>query len=699
MRTSLLFAACITASGLGAQHLPCATTEMQNAWFAEHPELKARFDSAQAMAAREDAILFQQGYQQLQARSAAASMYTIPVVFHILHQGGSENISDAQVRDAVDILTRDFNLMNSDTSDVVPAFKSLIGNPQITFVLASKDPSGKCTNGILRHYDENTIWNNTSKNYKYTWPSNRYLNIYVVKSIGSGAAGYTYLPGSGIPGSMDAIVILSTYVGSIGTGQPALSRALTHEVGHWLNLPHTWGNSNQPGVSCGDDGVSDTPVTKGFTSCNLSNASQCNPGIIENMQNYMDYAYCQRMFTLGQAIRMQNALNSSVAGRSTLSSSANLQFTGVTNPLTSCAPLVDISVAGNYTVCAGKPLTLLSFTSNANPTSYVWDAGPNGSLSDPNIPNPTVTFDAIGTLTVTLVASNDAGSDAASVVITVKEPWADVVSTHAESFEATTLPNSWTIYNSGSQGWTRHATVGSEGSASMYVRGEQMPKNSVAILESPAYDFKNNPGATFSYKYAYRRASSSNKDLFIIQASADCGGTWVNIYAPSVAQLAQGSGGTGAALYVPAEQEWKIYDQLANHPLFRPFTDESNVRIRFYFKEDVDGTGYGNRFYLDDVQFSVPVGVNELSRNYGYKAYPSPSQGLINIEYTLSDPAMVNWELVNISGMKVAEGLKTSQTEGTHRIQLNTDDALPAGLYFMNLTIDGATMSRKLLIQ
>src|SRR5690606_23662564 len=122
--------------------------------------------------------------------------FTIPVVFHILHTGGTENISDDQVKDAVRILTEDFNKLNPDTSDVVAAFKNKIGNPEVTFVLATKDPQGNCTNGIVRHWDALTDWKSNFSSYKYSWPRDRYLNIYVVKSIGGGAAGYTYLPGS-----------------------------------------------------------------------------------------------------------------------------------------------------------------------------------------------------------------------------------------------------------------------------------------------------------------------------------------------------------------------------------------------------------------------------------------------------------------------------------------------------------------------
>src|SRR5688572_10697403 len=174
MRKFILPAALMMAARLAAQQPLCHTTEMQNAWFEAHPELKAGYEQLQKEAAETDKAMFQYGYQQMGAKSSGAS-FTIPVVFHILHQGGSENISDDQVTDAVNILTRDFSKMNADTNDVVGAFKNKIGNPEITFVLATKDPSGNCTNGIVRHWDPKTDWSNSFNNYKYSWPSSRYL--------------------------------------------------------------------------------------------------------------------------------------------------------------------------------------------------------------------------------------------------------------------------------------------------------------------------------------------------------------------------------------------------------------------------------------------------------------------------------------------------------------------------------------------
>src|SRR5436189_2629563 len=231
MKKILSYFLALTSPLLLAQEY-CKTTEVLNDWFTKNPQYKPSFEAGRAKLRQLDKL----SSEHTNAKPVATAMFTVPVVFHILHTGGNECISDAQVQDAVSILTRDYNKLNADTSNVVAAFKNLIGNVKIEFQLATRDPNGNCTNGIIRHWDANTYWDWDFSNYVYTWPSNRYMNVYVVKSLGGQAAGYTFLPGSGIPPNVDAIVVESSYVGSIGTSNAFTSRVLTHEAGHWFGL-------------------------------------------------------------------------------------------------------------------------------------------------------------------------------------------------------------------------------------------------------------------------------------------------------------------------------------------------------------------------------------------------------------------------------------------------------------------------------
>ena len=311
----------IGSLGVLAQNKHCFTDEAMKVWFKTHPEMQKEYLRLQEEAAAQDKIDYTNAYKKNGNKTAAVAAYTIPVVFHVLHLGGSENISDAQIKDAVKVMTRDYRKQNADTTNIIAAFKPLAADINFEFQLATKDPSGNCTTGITRHFTAGTDWTGNPGEFFNTWPSNQYLNIYVVRSINTGqnAAAYTFLPGS-VGGGMDAIVSLHDYVGSIGTSSPFRARTLTHEAGHWFNLAHVWGGTNQPGISCGNDGVTDTPITKGYSYCpgSAAAAAICNPTITENYQNYMEYSYCDIMFTQGQSARMTTCINNTVMGRNNL---------------------------------------------------------------------------------------------------------------------------------------------------------------------------------------------------------------------------------------------------------------------------------------------------------------------------------------------------------------------------------------------
>jgi hypothetical protein len=258
---SLVFGTGISAFA----QMNCGTTEALKKLYLQHPELGQLQDNDNS---------------SFSHRSADDStVYIIPMVFHVIHTNGTENISDAQIYDQMAILNRDFRMLNSDAAVVSAsnsggidsAFMNHAADCRIEFRLAQLDPNGNCTNGIDRIYSHKT--NNADDNSKLNpWPRDKYLNIWVINTMASvGTAGYAYYPGAtaGPLYPYDGIIILNDYIGSIGTSNVNSSRALTHEIGHYLNLPHTWGSTNDPGVACGDDGVSDTPVTKGHTACGI----------------------------------------------------------------------------------------------------------------------------------------------------------------------------------------------------------------------------------------------------------------------------------------------------------------------------------------------------------------------------------------------------------------------------------------------
>ena len=164
----------------------------------------------------------------------------------------------------MEILNADFRKLNADTGQIVAGFVDIAADVDVEFRLAKRDPSGNCHSGINRLQDELTYEGNNEMKQLIHWPRNSYMNVYVAASA-AGAAGYTNYP-SDWGANTDGIVLKHDYVGSIGTSNTYRSRTLTHECGHWLNLPHTWGSSNNPNEeeNCDvDDGVEDTPLCLG----------------------------------------------------------------------------------------------------------------------------------------------------------------------------------------------------------------------------------------------------------------------------------------------------------------------------------------------------------------------------------------------------------------------------------------------------
>ncbi|MBI3502387.1 MAG: T9SS type A sorting domain-containing protein [Bacteroidetes bacterium] len=252
------------------------------------------------------------------------TIYKIPVVVHIVYNTSSQNITDAQVQSQITVLNEDYRRLNADKSNTPSAFSSVAADAEIEFCLATVSPSGGATTGIIRKSTSSTSFIDDDK-VKYSssggddaWPASSYLNLWVC-NLGGGLLGYAQFPGGA--SATDGVVINYQYFGRGGSaGAPYdLGRTATHEVGHWFNLHHIWGDAN-----CGDDLVSDTPTQQtsnygcpGFPHTTCSNGSNG-----DMFMNYMDYTDdgCMNMFSLGQKSRMRALFGTSGARVSILSS-------------------------------------------------------------------------------------------------------------------------------------------------------------------------------------------------------------------------------------------------------------------------------------------------------------------------------------------------------------------------------------------
>jgi hypothetical protein len=238
----------------------------------------------------------------------APSLITIPVVVHILYDNASQNISDAQVQSQIDELNLDYRAKNADHSLVPAYFTPYAGDMGFQFSLARVDPSGAPTSGIVRKYTAIQYFGlddrikASAQGGDDAWDSDQYLNIWV-GNLSGGVLGYASLPGG--PKSKDGVVIKTDVFGTINTSYPFnRGRTAVHEIGHWLNLRHLWGDAD-----CGDDLVEDTPPQRGPTrGCPSGEQHSC--GTTPHGDMYMDYMdftndACMFMFTAGQGQRMK----------------------------------------------------------------------------------------------------------------------------------------------------------------------------------------------------------------------------------------------------------------------------------------------------------------------------------------------------------------------------------------------------------
>lgn len=249
------------------------------------------------------------------AGSRRAAIAVIPVVVHVVYSDNTGNISDAQIQTQIDVLNQDYRAANTDKGKVPQVWSTLVADPQIRFVLATVDPSGNQSNGITRTQTNMPSFTTDDKVKSAgsggtdPWPSDHYLNIWVC-SLGGGLLGYAQFPGG--PPATDGVVILHTAFGTTGTAAAPfnLGRTTTHEIGHWLNLIHIWGDR----LDCsGTDLVDDTPPQQApnYGKPVFPHVT-CNNGPNGDMfMNYMDYVDddSMLMFTPGQVARMSATLD------------------------------------------------------------------------------------------------------------------------------------------------------------------------------------------------------------------------------------------------------------------------------------------------------------------------------------------------------------------------------------------------------
>jgi len=392
----------------------------------------------------------------------------VPIVFHIVHDYGAEYVSDNDIFAALKDINEVYSRTNYyDTANIIPTYKGNIpgtqvkymGNAHIQFKLAQMDPNGNPSKGITRRRSYQTYF--ASQQAKADqWPPQSYMNIWIIKkwepSQPSGLLAYALKPGS-----VNNTEYLY-YDGVICIYYGLSDHTLAHELGHTMNLDHTWGGTNDPEVECGDDGIDDTPPTKGHQSwgcvpaafydtvCASNYLHVYDSGSVQNLfnihlnpgqsltidypdtvnsQNIMDYTGCDRMFTYLQTVAIRTALKSTTANRFNLFDSLNLLHTGITDAAGNIKPLTDIAPTADFSfnqitndpskreernfICTNSSLTLTNRSWNDTIATADWTftdaAGVVNTTSGLN--TVSTQFANPGWASISLTATSNAGSN------------------------------------------------------------------------------------------------------------------------------------------------------------------------------------------------------------------------------------------------------------------------------------------------
>ena len=633
----------------------------------------------------------QQYFNRLSAKWAVTdtALYVIPVVFHVMHDCGPENISKSQIEDATRIMNLDFQARHPDTSAVIPLFKPIVGNCRVEFRLATKDPNGNCTEGITRHQTQLTYGGDDALKAVVQWPPNRYLNIWVSNYITYfSAAAYATLPGSAA--GNDGIVICYNYVGSIEMGLPQGRHILSHETGHFLNLQHTWGNSSGPGLSgnCNiDDGVADTPNTIGSNfACDVAQAI-CQAGVVENVQNIMDYSSCDIMFTQGQVARMQAALNSTISNRNNLWSLANLAKTGTTTGYLSpsCKPIAMLCDKP-IMMCTGQSFTVKNQTYGGDSSQFQWSF-PGSTQLTSTVRNPTIQYLNPGTYDLKLTAFNSAGSS-----VFERTGFVEVIASIGsplpvnQGFEENDFPYpSWKTESETGYNWLQTSQAAQSGNSSLYHPAEGAIMDKKATLYTCAYNFTDASAPFFNFKMAFARPAQS-VDALKVYMSVDCGNSWTLRYSKTGSSLVTSA--DTSLQFIPSPADWR---QEAFNIV--PAIGKPNVRFRFEFTYK----GGGN-IYLDALNIGGLVAAkSDLKQSFETRIIPNPAQSEAVLEIDAPSSTKIDAALFGVDGRLVETLHHQCVIAEKHSVTIRRPKS--PGLYFLQLQVNGAPSVHKICFE
>jgi hypothetical protein len=760
MKKALLLFGFFAMSTVGFSQRTCATMSNLEQLKAADPTLETRM-----LQIENQTRDFLKSNSSLQTAGTAA-VVNIPVVVHVVYNTAAQNISDAQIQSQIAVLNEDFRRLNADKVNTPSAFATTAADAEITFCLASKSPTGAATTGIVRKsttvtaFSDNNAVKYSSQGGDDAWPSSSYLNLWVC-NLGGGLLGYAQFPGG--PAATDGVVILYT---SFGRGYATTApynkgRTATHEVGHWLNLRHIWGDA-----SCGDDLVSDTPTqsTSNYSCPTFPHKTCGNTTNGDEFMNYMDYTDdgCMNMFSLGQKTRMKALFAAGGSKASLLSSSgcggttpttpvycsakgtntsyewiSNVKLGTINNTSGANAGYGDFtSISTNLTIGSANTITLTPAFSGSAYSEYfkVWiDYNKDKDFDDVGelvYTSAGVTAAVSGSFTVPSVTAT--GSTRMRVIMkdgAISTPCEQYTYGEAEDYTVNfvsgttpTTPTSTTLTIGAGTGTT---AIGPYGTYYMDERSQFI----ITKAELAAAGYTSANSFIRSMAFNVYTASSQVMNAFTIKighttATAFVSSSFMNpvmttVYSGNVTAVAGWNTHTFTSAFAYNGTDNIIVDICWNNS---SYTTDTKVYYTatadnktLYYKADVaaggacsntTGTLTTSRPNVRMVFKSASTGrieeqvSGEITNNLNLQLYPNPAATDLNIAYTLETESNVAVRLYNAIGVVVADYMQGTQKEGDYTLNVNlaSNGALSSGIYFCTINVNGVLTTKRFIV-
>jgi hypothetical protein len=684
----------------------CATMQRLELRLARHPQLKAKFEQERLAFTN---ALKSSNFRQLEADSSTKTVYTIPVVFHIV-TGNPGNISDATILAQLDVLNKAFAGTNADTTRIPTYFKPLFGRSAIQFCLAQRTPIGEGTSGIERIKTTQTSFTSDNDAVKHastggadSWDTKKYYNVWICP-LTNNILGYSTFPNEPGASAEQGVVIDYRSLPRGSFSNYSMGKTLPHETGHYFNLYHIWGDDQ--GDCTGTDYVDDTPnQADASKSCIVGiKTDACTPdsnGIM--YENYMDYTYdsCLVMFTRQQVVRMESALTTYRA--SLLSSNActppviknfDARLTSIDQPsqrlcTSLISPVVTIQNNGSQTLTS---LDISTRIDSGTISTFKW----TGSLA--YLASTPVNLSAINTTPGNHVLNiyvanpnNNADETITNDTISASIQFYTPVTSVSESFEGDTFPPSgWDIVNpDNSITWKKVSSVSKTGASSVMI--ENYNYNVIGSkddLRLPTVSLQNADSAFLSFQVAAAAYSNGNTnsnvwDTLQVLVSTDCGQTYTSLYKKYGTDLITRPGSTTYA-FVPTASEWrKDSINLEN------YLGQNNLLFSIR-----NTTGYENNIYLDDINVR-PVFINPNLKRLGFLATPNPTTDAILVQFYPQPNTLRALQVYNISGQKLIEvAIQNGQANNSYSIDLTR---FAAGTYILRAVFNDRVITKKIL--